>query len=179
MIFRRGTPLTSKTCALGSLLWGGMFILQAAQAAPPVEEFADPSLPDIAAVDYVPGKAPVILYNPFLCQQAGPGLCQFYRYHEYGHIALRHYRRKDISMHEKESEADRWAARHAPRHVVMAAWRFFSAGGGSTPVHGNGASRAARLLSARKLLAFTAKPHDYNGYNHPGPAPLPFGALAL
>lgn len=168
--------MTFKTSGLISLLLGGLFTLHTAQATRPIEEFADPSLPDIAAVNYVPGQAPFILYNPFLCKQAGPELCQFYRYHEYGHIALRHYERSDISVKEKESEADRWAARHAPRHVVMAAWRFFSAGGGSTPVHGNGATRAARLLNARDLLAFAGKPRDYIGRE---PVPLSFGALAL
>lgn|GEM_PF-862283 len=176
MIFRRGTPVHIKNSSLFALLWSGLFTLHAVQAKPLIEEIADPSLPDIAAVSYVPGKAPIILYNPFLCQQAGPELCQFYRYHEYGHIALQHYERNDISRQEKESEADQWAARHAPRHVVMAAWRFFSAGGGSTPVHGKGATRAARLLNARKLLAFAGKAHNFNGRD---PVPLSFGALAL
>lgn len=176
MISGRGTPLTTKTSGLSSLLLGGLFALQAAQATPLIEEIADPSLPDIAAVSYLPGKAPVILYNPYLCKQAGPDLCQFYRYHEYGHIALHHYERNDISLKEKESEADRWAARFAPRHIVMTAWRFFSAGGGSTPMHGNGATRAARLLNARNLLALAPKPRDYPGRE---PAPLSFGALAL
>jgi hypothetical protein len=176
LIFRRGTPLTTKTSGLISLLCGGLFTLHTVQAKPPIEEFADPSLPDIASVNYVPGKAPFILYNPILCKQAGPELCQFYRYHEYGHIALRHYERNDISVKEKESEADRWAAQRAPHHVVMTAWRFFSSGGGSTPVHGDGATRAARLLSARNLLVFAGKPHDYNGRE---PVPLSFGALAL
>lgn len=168
--------MTTKTSGIVSLLLGGLLTLHAAQAKTPVEEFADPSLPDIAAVTYVPGKAPIILYNPFLCKQAGRELCLFYRYHEYGHIALRHYERDDISRKEKESEADRWAARHAPRHVVMAAYRFFSAGGGATPLHGDGATRAARLLDTRNLVAFAPKPH---GYNDREPAKLAFDALAL
>ncbi|MFQ5644731.1 MAG: hypothetical protein ACE5FQ_13690 [Thiogranum sp.] len=135
-----------------------------AQARHKVEEIADPSLPDIAAVHFIPGKAPVILYNPILCRQAGRALCEFYRHHEYGHIELNHYKRDDLTAREKESEADRWAARHAPLPVVMAAYRFFSSGGGATPIHGNSQERAARLLTrteklqiARSPLAFDAK----------------------
>ena len=127
------------TRANGLLAWllSGLFTLFPAQASPPVQERADPSLPDIAAVQYEPGTGPVIRYNPYLCKQAGRDLCEFYRYHEYGHIALRHHERSEVSVQQKEEEADRWAAAHAPRKVVLAAWRFFSAGGGSTPLHVN------------------------------------------
>jgi hypothetical protein len=124
----------------------GILITWSAQAMQEVEERADLTLPDIAAVHTEPGQAPVILYNPMLCKQAGRALCEFYRYHEYGHLELRHYKRHNISIQQKEQEADRWAATHAPLHVVMAAYRYFSKGGGSSPFHGEGRSRAARLL---------------------------------
>lgn len=136
----------------------GILIGWSTQAMPDVEERADPTLPDIAAVHSEPGKAPVILYNPMLCKQAGRALCEFYRYHEYGHIELRHHKRHDISIQQKEQDADRWAATHAPAHVVMAAYRYFSSGGGSSPFHGKGRSRAARLLVRTENVALSGGP---------------------
>jgi hypothetical protein len=113
---------------------------------PGVRELAAPSLPDIAMVSIGPDGKPVILYNPMLCREAGPALCDFYRFHEYAHIALRHHQRQGVSAREKEEQADRWAARHAPLASVMAAYHFFSAGGGGTPLHGHSARRAERML---------------------------------
>ena len=136
----------------------GIFIICSVQAAPKVEERADPTLPDIAALQMEPGQAPVILYNPFLCKHAGRALCQFYRYHEYGHLELRHHERNGLSIQEKEREADRWAAAHAPLHVVMAAYRFFRNGGGSSPYHGEGRSRAARLLGQANKVSLLSRP---------------------
>lgn len=136
----------------------GILIAWSAQAMPEVEERADLTLPDIAAVQTEPGKAPVILYNPILCHQAGRSLCEFYRYHEYGHLQLRHHKRKDLSIQQKEQEADRWAATHAPLRVVMAAYRYFSNGGGSSPFHGEARSRAARLLMPTENVALSGGP---------------------
>jgi hypothetical protein len=93
----------------------------------------------------------VILYNPLLCQQAGPALCEFYRYHEYGHIILRHNERDNLSIQEQEREADEWAAQHAPFTSVMAAFRFFSAGGGASPMHGKSENRAARMITRQSI----------------------------
>ena len=138
----------------------GILIAWSAQAVQKVEERADPTLPDIAAVHTEPGKAPVILYNPVLCKHAGPALCEFYRYHEYGHIELLHHKRNDISVQRKEQEADRWAAKHAPLRVVIAAYRYFSNGGGSSPFHGEGRSRAARLLLQPENLTLSKRPAD-------------------
>jgi hypothetical protein len=104
-------------------------------------------------VHFVPGEAPVIFYNPSLFFQAGPALCKFYRYHEYGHIVLRHNERDDLTAQQKEREADRWAAEHAPRLCVIAAYRFFTSGGGSTPIHGNSQNRAARMVTNTEQLA--------------------------
>ena len=166
---------TRISAVCGLLLWG-LYAAVPARAVPPIEELADPTLPDIAAVEYTPGKGPVIVYNPILCRQAGRQLCEFYRYHEYGHIALRHYDRNDISRKEKEEEADRWAAKHAPRQIVMAAWRFFSAGGGATPMHGDGPTRAARLIEAREQVAMAPVTEQPRPTREPVPA---FSALAL
>ncbi len=131
----------------------GFLFALSAPAMQEVEVIADPHLPDIAAVQTLPGQDPIIIFNPILCRHAGRALCEFYRYHEYGQIELKHHERDDISDKEKEEEADRWAAMHAPFPVVMAAYRYFSAGGGSTPVHGEGRSRAARLLVRTEQVA--------------------------
>ena len=133
----------------------GLLIAWSAEAVQKVEERADPTLPDIAAVHTEPGQAPVILYNPILCKQAGRALCEFYRYHEYGHLALLHHKRNDISIQQKEQEADRWAATHAPSRVVLAAYRYFSNGGGGSPYHGESRSRAARLLTRTENVALS------------------------
>ena len=125
-----------------------------AQSLMDVEQRAVPSLPDIAMVTFAPGQSPVIFYNPRLCLQAGKALCEFYRYHEYAHIELRHNERDELSTREKEREADRWVARHAPFASVMAAYRFFAAGGGGTPMHGSGSSRAARILNRNEQVAW-------------------------
>ena len=139
----------------------GILITCSAQAMQEVEERADLTLPDIAAVHTEPGQTPVILYNPVLCHHAGRTLCEFYRYHEYGHLELRHHKRNDISIQQEEREADRWAATHAPLRVVMAAYRYFSNGGGSSPFHGEGRSRAARLLMSTESMALSSGPAGY------------------
>jgi hypothetical protein len=136
----------------------GLLAVCSAQAMEKVEERADFTLPDIAAVHMEPGEAPVILYNPILCQHAGRDLCQFYRYHEYGHVELHHHTRKDISLQQKEREADRWAAKHAPLRAVIAAYRHFLKGGGSSPAHGESQVRAARLLIRTQNLALLNGP---------------------
>ncbi|MCO6411446.1 MAG: hypothetical protein J5I92_01755 [Thiogranum sp.] len=129
--------------------------LSSARSLMDVEQRAVDSLPDIAMVSFLPGRSPVIFYNPRLCLQAGAALCEFYRYHEYAHIELRHNERDDLSTREKEREADRWAAEHAPFASVMAAYRFFASGGGGTPMHGSGSSRAARILNRYEQVAWS------------------------
>ena len=159
-------PLGVLFARLTSLLFFtplGLLAVGSAQAMQTVEERADLTLPDIAAVHMEPGEAPVILYNPRLCQHAGRDLCDFYRYHEYGHLALRHHTRKDISLQQKEGDADRWAAKHAPLRAVIAAYRHFLKGGGSSPAHGESQVRAARLLIRTQSLAVlnAAPPGQY------------------
>lgn len=121
-----------------------------AKATPDISYYPDPSLPDIAAVTFLPGNRPVISYNPALCKQAGAALCEFYRYHEIAHIILKHNDRDDLTIQDKEREADRWAAKHAPMRCVKAAFRFFLSGGGSTPTHGSSRIRAERMIASRE-----------------------------
>jgi hypothetical protein len=170
----------------------GLGVLLPVQAMQKVKEVAVPSLPDIAMVHFAPGQQPVILYNPFLCREAGPALCEFYRYHEYAHIELRHHERDGLSRQEKEIEADRWAAQHAPFASVIAAYKFFSAGGGGTPMHGTSNSRAERMLArtetgnrfvgsnrARAAQADRELAQDSAARQPNDRTPLMFGALAL
>mgnify|MGYP001129794604 CR=1 FL=1 len=111
-----------------------------------VPEIANPNLPDIAMVTTDSWGNPVIVYNPILCQQAGPALCDFYRWHEYGHIMMGHtFIQKWPQV--KELEADCWAAKNAPLLALQAAYQWFMLGGGSTPVHGFGQQRAQRIAN--------------------------------
>ena len=122
-----------------------------AKATPEFSYYPDPSLPDIAAVTFLPGNRPVISYNPALCKQAGASLCEFYRYHEIAHIVLDHNNREDLSIQDKEREADQWAAKHAPMRSVKAAFRYFLSGGGSTPTHGSSRIRAERMIASTEV----------------------------
>lgn len=109
-----------------------------------VQEIPNPNLGDIAMVSVDNWGNPVIIYNPFLCQQAGALLCEFYRWHEYGHIMMGHTIIPKWPQ-VKELEADCWAAKNAPLPVIQAAYQWFMMGGGSTPIHGFGQQRAARI----------------------------------
>lgn len=109
-----------------------------------VPEIPDVTLKDFAEVKILKGMGPIIVYNPIVCVQAGRELCEFSRWHEYGHIVLGHPLR-GIRAERMESEADRWAAKNAPRDVVLAAYRFFMSGNGASPIHGESRERAARL----------------------------------
>lgn len=113
-----------------------------------VPEIANPQLPDIAMVTRLPNGQPVIVYNPILCQQAGPLLCGFYRTHEYCHIRLDHGLRPQWPQ-EMELEADCCAAKMANDGQIQAALQWFAAGGGGSPVHGFPAQRYQRILACR------------------------------
>lgn len=119
-------------------------------AATGVQEIPNPNLPDIAMVTVDNWGNPVIVYNPILCQQAGPSLCEFYRWHEYGHIMMGHTIIPKWPQ-AKEFEADCWAAKNAPLHTIQAAYQWFRMGGGSTPIHGSGQQRAARISTCAGL----------------------------
>lgn len=100
-----------------------------------IAEIPNPNLPDIAMVTVDGYGNPVILFNPMLCQQAGPELCEFYRWHEYGHIMMGHTIIQKWPQ-IKELEADCWAAKNAPQYALQAAYNWFMAGGGASLIHG-------------------------------------------
>lgn len=129
-----------------SVLLFGVFLSQPAAAQ--VQEIANPQLQDIAMVTVLPNGQPVIFYNPIICQQMGSALCGFYRAHEYCHISLGHTIRQ-MWPQQRELEADCCAAQNASDVEVSAAYRWFSAGGGTSPVHGFGQQRANRILACR------------------------------
>ncbi len=141
---------------LGALLALALFAWAANAGVEKVREVADSALTDIANARYVSGVGAVITFNPRLCREAGAALCAFYRAHEYGHVVLGHiYDYTD--PWDAEAAADRWAAAHASQRAVRAAYRYFMAGGGGTPVHGSGRVRAARLrpyLSGRRAPGY-------------------------
>ena len=141
----RWLTLTTKTLLIFAVLCS-MKVVHAKWHALPagIPEIPDPSLQDIATVKLVKGKGLVIFYNPALCARAGHDLCLFSRYHEYGHIILRHSQR-NMEKQQMEIEADLWAAQHAPVNSIYAAYRFFITGGGTSPKHGKGNERAARV----------------------------------
>lgn len=123
-------------------------ISEPSQAQSGVPEIANPQLPDIAMVIVLPNGQPAIIYNPILCQQAGPFLCGFYRAHEYCHISLGHTIRQ-MWPQQKELEADCCAAKIASQTEATAAYQWFVSGGGTSPTHGFGLQRAARILACR------------------------------
>lgn len=120
------------------------FTLNAVAIGIGVPEIPNPSLPDIAMVTVNGMGSPIIIYNPILCQNAGPALCEFYRWHEYGHIMMGHTLIQNWPQ-IKELEADCWAAKNAPRYALDAAYQWFIAGGGASPTHGFGPQRAYRI----------------------------------
>jgi len=128
-------------------LAAGLFL--ALHASAQVPEIANPQLNDIAMVTVLPNGQPAIVYNPIICQQIGAALCGFYRAHEYCHISLGHTVRQ-IWPQQRELEADCCAARNASQVEATAAYQWFMSGGGSSPVHGFGQQRAARILACRR-----------------------------
>lgn len=129
-----------------ALMFGVVAVLPVAAQ---VNEIADPQLNDIAMVTVLPNGQPVIIYNPVICQKIGPALCGFYRAHEYCHISLGHTIRQ-MWPQQRELEADCCAARNVSDSEANAAYRWFSAGGGASPIHGFGQQRAARILVCRR-----------------------------
>lgn len=139
--------------AVGSLaLCAGLSLAVPAAAQIGVPEIAQPGLPDIAMVTLTP-QGPVILYNPVMCAQFGPALCDFYRYHEYGHVVLGHAYAPNRPQ-QNEADADCWAGANAPPISVQAAIQWFMSGGGSGPVHGPGPVRAQRVLRCAGFPGF-------------------------
>ena len=121
------------------------FIFFCSNAAAQVPEIPNTNLGDIAMVTLDNFGNPVIIYNPIICQQIGPYLCEFYKAHEYGHVNLGHaYTGQHPAV--REAEADCWAAQNAPIPAVQAAIQWFSSGGGTSWHHGTGLQRAQRVI---------------------------------
>lgn len=112
-----------------------------------VPEIADPNLNDIAIVQPHPQYGAVIIYNPIICQQIGAA-CEFFRAHEYGHVALEHqFMHPGAYPAQREAQADELAAMNAHPQEILAAYYLFL-NGGSSPnyqVYGHPQQRAARL----------------------------------
>lgn len=118
----------------------------------PVE--ADPSLDGISRIVIVNGR-PKILYNPEKLEKMGAA-AEFVLWHEKGHVALGHTRRhvNTITPDEirvMEDEADRYAARRAPKKAVLAIISHHLAEGGreTRRFHGTGFERARRIFIER------------------------------
>jgi hypothetical protein len=103
-----GSLNKSKQVLIIIVFFGFIFAPFVVNAQFRVPEIANPNLSDIAMVTNSP-QGPVIIYNPILCQRAGPALCEFYKWHEYGHIALSHTFVQNWPQ-VKEFQADCWAA---------------------------------------------------------------------
>ena len=134
---------------IATLVSGANPLFCFAQNYTTIIEMPNRNLADIAIVTSVKGVGAVIFYNPVLCAKAGLELCQFFRMHEYGHIAMGHLsntNRDQETRKREEAEADLWAAQNATFYAVRAAHRYFQSGGGETPVHGAWKERAARVV---------------------------------
>jgi hypothetical protein len=109
----------------------------------------NPSLPDIAVAMVVPGMGPVIVYNPFLCQQ-NLLFCGFTKHHENGHIVPGHVIGSAFPA-VAEVQADCYAAQNASQPEVAIAIQVFMAqgNGGDAMGHGTGFQRAQRIQDAR------------------------------
>ena len=86
---------------------------------------------------------PMITMSRRMCHR-NPDLCEFFKAHELGHHRLGHFRR-DITVQQAESEADRYAARHSSAQAIAAAQRFFASGRGGSRRHGSSQQRYARV----------------------------------
>lgn len=142
-----------------------VFLSVPASAQTATPEVPDYNFGDIAAVfpDARTRTGAVIVYNPRICQQIGPGACEFFRVHEHCHVALGHqFIGPRIHPMARERDADQCAARNAPPGAVLAAWRLFHAGGSSSNWHTYGTpyQRAVRLCQfARQAGNWSGPPN--------------------
>lgn len=97
---------------------------------------------------------PIVVMNPAACRRLGPELCSFFKAHERAHHTLGHFNR-NISVQQKEAEADRYAASVVSPAARMAAQRFFASGRGGGMRHGSSQQRLARVsVDSRSLPQF-------------------------
>jgi hypothetical protein len=75
----------------------------------PVASILNPQLPDVAAANWAPNQAPIIIYNPYVLARLSPQTRLFFYAHECAHHALAHGIR-NIPF-AQEQEADCWAIR--------------------------------------------------------------------
>ena len=85
-------------------------------------EIPTPRLDYIAMIRTNRANSSEVVYNSHICKEIGAA-CGFFRSHAYAHVPLNHqpFLPPDHFAESFEREADCWAARHAPRHEVVAA----------------------------------------------------------
>lgn len=117
-----------------------LLVLFPALLSAQVREIPAPQLNDIAIASY-DAYGPVIYYNPAICQNIGPLICEFFRAHEYGHHFRGHIQRERFESNpynrawvrqQYEKEADCWAAQNTHSEVSKAAVQFFATMQGPT-----------------------------------------------
>ena len=92
----------------------------------------------------------VVVMNPAACRRLGPELCSFFRAHEMAHHQLGHFDR-NISVRQKEAEADQYAASMVSPAARQAAQQFFASGRGGGMRHGSSRQRAARVSGTQSV----------------------------
>jgi len=132
--------LTTLLSSISMLPWGP------SAAAQGIQTYERRFIGDIgyAQVDRRGNK--IVVMNPVACQRYGRKLCSFFHAHEMAHHQLRHFDR-NISVQQKEAEADRYAARVVSPAARNAAQQFFASGRGGSPYHGTSLQRMARVSS--------------------------------
>ncbi|ESZ89341.1 hypothetical protein KT71_002883 [Congregibacter litoralis KT71] len=139
-----------------------VLLVAASAANSRVQEIADLSLTDIAMASYN-RYGPVIYYNPDICFDVGPLVCEFFRAHEYGHHYRGHLKREYFEANQYnrtwlrrgyEKEADCWAAANTHPKISLAAISFFvSLQGPTRPswYHPTGYQRAQVISACAEL----------------------------
>lgn len=102
-----------------------------------------PSNPKLLSV--YPGSREVTIDRPWC--EANPGACRFALWHELAHVSLGH---TELSR-ENESEADCWAAQHAPEEAFQSGYCWFlSYQAPDDGLHASGPSRAEHVRTCRQ-----------------------------
>ena len=91
----------------------------------------------------------VVVMNPAACRRLGPDLCSFFKAHEMAHHQLGHFSR-NISVQQKEAEADQYAASVVSPAARSAAQQYFASGQGGGSRHGTSQQRLARVSGSKQ-----------------------------